>query len=110
MVFHPEPNIKGIFESDRMRLLAAKWALWIGIQVLFVYIGFGIPFFMVSVIAFVLSNLSDKDNRFTNTYISPYSVFNKGQVRMAGTYDPRDYDDHIRHRKMYQCHSTLREN
>lgn len=54
---------------------------------------FGLVYFMMSIIFLIFQNLRKESSP---DGISAYSVFNKGGRRLAGEYDPRDYDDHIR--------------
>lgn len=69
-------------------------ALWVAAWRLFVHWGFGPPFCMVSAIALIFLNLGER----REGELSAYSVFNRDQYRLPGTFTAEQYEKELLHR------------
>jgi hypothetical protein len=72
--------------------------VWVGVVwvvglALTIALEFGMVYVMISAIVLIFMNLRTDDSQ---DGVSGYSVFNRGGRRLAGEYDPREYDAHMR--------------
>jgi hypothetical protein len=69
-------------------------AAWVAVWRLFVRWEFGSPFCMVSAIALIFLNLGERKQG----ELSAYSVFNRDQYRLPGTFTAEQYERELLHR------------
>lgn len=89
------PRFIRVFLRERTLRFWLLSALYVLGQVLFNRIEFGVVFFIFSLVCFIFLNLDRSGSRPKNV-LSAYSVFNEGNRRLAGEYDPQEYERMLR--------------
>lgn len=87
------PRFMRVFLRERTKWFWILFALYLAGQWATIRVGFGIVFFVLSLIAFVFINLNYGDRK---DGLSAYSVFNPKGERLPGHFDATHFENRIR--------------
>ena len=73
-----------------------KLLLWALLQAIFIMVEFGVVFFIVSLFYLIYATMENNAQFRRKGELSAYSVFNKGQKRLAGTFDVEQFERELR--------------